>query len=215
MVSIKAVGFDFDGTLIISEDKKGPAMAEVFKEKFGVQKGIKKAYEGLIGKGFNRDAKVEYLFARFVERKATKKDLKIIADNFGQHYKKSLDTCPLFQCVNLIKELRNQVEFLFLLSLENKNEVKQVAKHCGVAKYFDEILGGPRSKIDNLQHVLKKHHIKPSETLYIGDAHSDVIASKKMSVKVILLGKKHTYRKLKEDLEADFVFSRLCDIFKN
>ncbi len=88
----------------------------------------------------------------------------------------------------------------------------KIAEHCGVAKYFDEILGGPKSKVENLKHILKEHQLQPSEVLYVGDAHSDVIASRKLKIKVVLLGRKHTYEKLKEDLEADFVFSSLCEL---
>tara|TARA_Y100000310_G_C20406101_1_gene679736 strand:+ start:24 stop:674 length:651 start_codon:yes stop_codon:yes gene_type:complete len=207
---IRAIGFDFDGTLIMSEGKKSIEMAKVFREKFGVKRGVKSAYEKLRGK--NRKRKVELLFEKFMKRKPTKKELKQVADHFGKHYEKSMDKCPFFKCTNIIKELKSQVKFLFLLSLEGKKEVKKVAKHCGIAKYFDEIMGGPKSKTENLQHVLKRHHVKPSETIYIGDSHSDVIVSKKLKVKVVLLGKKHTYKKLKEDLEADFVFSSLCDV---
>ncbi len=212
---IKAVGFDFDGTLIMSEDKKGKQMAEVFKEKFNVKRGVKKAYEEMIGKGLNRDEKVKKLFEHFLKRKPSKKELNMVADHFGVHYAKGLASCPLFQCTNIVKELRSQVKFLFLLSLENTKEVKKVAKHCGVAKYFDEILGGPTSKIANLEHVLNKHGVKRSEVIYIGDAHSDVVATKRLKMKVLLLGKKHTAENLKEDLEADFIFSNLCVIPKS
>ena len=209
---IRAVGFDFDGTLIMSEDKKGPAMAEVFKEKFGVKQGITKAYEALIGKGYNRDQKVKELFNHFLKRKPTKKELQDVADHFGKYYQQTMNTCPLFLCSNIIQKLQKEVRFLFLLSLENKKEVTKIAKHCGVAKYFNEILGGPTSKIENLIHVCKVHKIKHSEVLYIGDAHSDVVASKKMGMKIILLGKKHTFKKIKEDIAADFIFPSLCDI---
>ncbi len=211
---IRAVGFDFDGTLIMSEDKKGPAMASVFREKFGLKRGVRKEYEKLIGKGYSRDDKVEKLFEYFLDRKTTKKEKKMVADHFGEHYVKNMRFCPLFQCSNIIKELRRQVDFMFLLSLENIKEVKKIAGHCGVAKYFDEILGGPTSKINNFNHVLRKHKLKPSEVIYIGDAHSDVVASKKKKIKVVLLGKKHTFHKLKEDLSADFVFSSLCTLKK-
>jgi phosphoglycolate phosphatase len=209
---IRAIGFDFDGTLIMSEDKKGPAMAAVFREKFGVKRGVQKEYENLIGKGYSRNVKVIKLFKIFLKRKPNEKELKTFADHFGEHYVRKMNACPLFQCTNVIKELRKQVKFTFMLSLENTKEVKKIAKHCGVAKYFDEILGGPTSKIDNFKHVITKHGIKASEVLYIGDAHSDVVASKKMGMKIILLGKKHTFKKLKEDLDADFVFNSLCDM---
>jgi len=209
---IKAVGFDFDGTLIMSEEKKAEEFAKVFKEKFKCKKGVISAYKKLSGTGRNRSAKVEALFEQFLKRKPSKKELKIVEDHFGKHYENSLKGCPLFKCTNIIKELKKQVKFLFLLSLENKKEVKKVAQHCKIAKYFDEVLGGPKSKVDNLLHVLKKHKLKHSEVIYIGDAHSDVVASKKVKVKIILIGKKHTYEKLKEDLEADFKFSSLCEV---
>ncbi|MEK6899889.1 MAG: hypothetical protein AABX05_02080 [Nanoarchaeota archaeon] len=50
---IRAVGFDFDGTLIISEDEKAMQMAKVFKEKFKVQKGVENAYRRLSGKALS------------------------------------------------------------------------------------------------------------------------------------------------------------------
>lgn len=209
-MKIKAIGFDFDGTLVVSEDMKAKEMAKVFQEKFAVKKGVVSAYKKLLG--MNRHEKVVKLFDLFVKRKPNWKELKVVEEHFGKHYERSLRVCPLFQCTNVIKELRKQVDFLFLLSLENKTEVKRVLKRCKLAKYFNEILGGPKTKIENFKHVLKKHHLKPSEVIYIGDSHSDVIASKNLGMKVVLLGKKHVFEKLKEDLQADFVFSSLCEL---
>lgn len=209
---IRAIGFDFDGTLIISEAQKAQQMALVFREKFKVQKGVKSAYRQLIGKALSREAKVKVLFGLIVKRKPTTKELNAVKEHFGKHYEQSLRTCPLFQCTNIIKELKKQVDFLFLLSLEDRKEVRKIANHCGIGQYFDEILGGPKPKVENLKHVLKKHKLKPQEVLYIGDAHSDIVSCKKVGVKTILLGKKHLFEKLKEDLEADFRFSNLCDV---
>ena len=66
--------------------------------------------------------------------------------------------------------------------------------------------------MENLKHILKKHKLKPRQVLYIGDAHSDIIASRKVKVRTILLGKTHFYEQLKEDLQADFRFSNLCEV---
>lgn len=209
---IRAVGFDFDGTLIMSEEQKTEQMAIVFREKFKVKTGVKSAYRRLIGKALSREAKVKLLFKQFLRRKPTAEELKEVQEHFGKHYEQSLQTCPLFQCTNIIKELKKQVDFIFLLSLEDRKEVLKIANHCGVGKYFDKILGGPRPKVENLKYILKKHKLKPREVIYIGDAHSDVIAGKKVRIKTILLGKKHKYEKLKEDLEADFRFSNLCAV---
>src|SRR3989344_8432999 len=209
---IRAVGFDFDGTLIMSEEQKAEQMALVFREKFKIQNGVKATYKKRAEKALSREEKVKALFKILLHKKPTAKELKTVKEHFGKHYQQSLWSCPLFQCTNIIKELKDQVDFIFLLSLEDAKEVRKIAEHCGIGQYFDEILGGPKQKVENLKHVLKKHQLKPQEVIYIGDSHSDVIASKKMKVKTILLGKKHLYEKLKEDLEADFRFSNLCAV---
>ena len=210
MNKIKAIGFDFDGTLIISEDSKAEEMAKVFQEKFGIKKGVQQAYKRL--RGQNRHHKVMALFNQFIKRKPTKTELKKIEDHFGEHYRRSMNSCPLFQCTNILKELKKQVEFLFLLSLEEEKDVRKMVKHCGLAKYFDEILGGPKSKLENLDHVIKKHHLKPREIIYVGDSPGDVIAGSKMKIKVILVGKKFDYSILRKKLESKFIFSSLCDL---
>ena len=210
---IKAIGIDFDGTLIISEEVKAQEMVKVFAEKFGKTKGLLSAYKKL--RGLNRHQKVISLFDQFVRRKPTKKELKEIEEHFGEHYRRSMKTCPLFQCTNILKELKEQVKFMFLLSLEEENDVQKLVKHCGLAAYFDEILGGPKSKIENFEHVLKKHQFKPSEVIYIGDSLGDVEVSRKKGIKVILIGKKFNYSHLQKKLGADFTFSSLCDLPKN
>jgi phosphoglycolate phosphatase len=211
-MKIKAIGFDFDGTLVMSESKKTKAMVEVFSEEFGINKGVKSAYQKLRGK--NREEKVKSLFKKFLKRNPTKKELKKVANHFGKHYQQEMKVCPLFECTNVIKELKTQVKFLFLLTLEEKKEVKKIVKKCGLLKHFDEVLGGPKSKIDNFKHVIKKHQLKPSEVIYIGDSTSDIIASKKMKVKIVLVNQKFNYHKLKKSLQPNFVFSSICDLPK-
>jgi phosphoglycolate phosphatase len=209
---IKALGFDFDGTIIMSEKNKGKEMAAVFRENFSIMTGVKTDYEKLAGYGHSRDKKVEILFKKYLRRKPTIKEKKMVGDHFGEHYQRDLANCPLFQCTNVIKELKKQVKFMFLLSLENRKEVVMIVRRCGIENYFDEILGGPKSKIVNFRHILKKHKLKPSEVIYIGDNHSDVVAGKKMKIKVILLTGTNTFTNLKRDLQADFVFSNLCSL---
>jgi len=209
---IKAIGFDFDGTLIMSEDKKAQAMAKVFEEKFKIKNGVEKAYKKLVGTGKNRHEKVVELFNKYVKRDPTKKELKEVEDHFGEHYEEAFNVCPLFQCTNIIKELKSQVKFMFLLSLENKKEVKEIANHCGLVEYFDEVLGGPKSKVENLKHVLSKHKLKPNEVIYIGDSKGDIVASHKLGVKVVIIKKKFKYKHLLDELQADFVFSSICEL---
>ncbi|MBI2669448.1 HAD family hydrolase [Candidatus Woesearchaeota archaeon] len=207
---IKAVGFDFDGTLIMSEERKAQAMARVLAEQFGIRKGVERAYRQV--RGLNRNRKVAKLLQKFLKRAPTKMEIKNAEKSFAKYYQTFLQACPLFQCTNVIQELKKQVDFLFLLSLENEEEVVKVAKHCGLVKFFDEILGGPPTKVENLKHIIKKHHLLPREMLYIADASSDIAATKKVGVKIVLIGRKFNYHDLLQELQADFVFSSLCEV---
>ena len=209
---IKAIGFDFDGTLIMSEEEKANIAEEIFKKHCGVHKGIRTTYRSLVGKGFNRSQKIEKIFKKCVGRKPTQAEMQKLNKIFSKEYEKRMEICPLAACVNVLQELRDQTQFMFLLSLENKTQVRNVAKHCKLDKYFDEILGGPKSKIENLNHVLKKHGIKPEEVIYIGDSTGDIIASKKLNIKVIGIRGEFNYQKIMKKLGADFTFSNLCKL---
>lgn len=208
---LKAIGFDFDGTLVMSEAAKARVMALVFREKFGVRQGVMAAYREIAGTGKNRPEKVQALFQQFLKRKPTKKELQEVDEHFGFHYELSMHTCPLFRCSSALEGLKKRY-FTFLLSLENKREVVRIARHCGLATYFHEILGGSKAKVENLRHVITKHHLKSKEVLYVGDSSSDVLAAKKVGVKVIILQKDGRSARTLKKLGAERVIRSLCEM---
>jgi len=208
---IKAVGFDFDDTLVLSEKHKADLFVEIFEKKYGIKKGVRQCYKSLRGK-MNRDEKIARIIKKMLKREPTKKEVKDLSFAFSKGYEYKLAGCPLVECTNILKELKKQVKFMFLLSLENKKQVATVAKHCGISKYFDEILGGPKTKLQNLKHVLDKHGVTPDETIYVGDSKGDVINSKQLKIKSVGLGRTNQHQKILKGLGADFTFSSLCEI---
>lgn len=208
---IRAIGFDFDDTLIFSEDKKVKIFQAIFSQEYHKTWGVKSTYLSLRGKA-NREEKIAFMIEKLLRKPATKQEIARISKLFSQKYQEELANCPLVQCTQLLKELKQQVQFMFLLSLEEKADVAMVAKHCGVSKYFNEILGGPKSKKANFMHVLNKHKIKPSETMYIGDSRGDVVTSSMFHIKMIGVNKKFSYRKMLDELGAVFTFSNLCKV---
>jgi|TARA_B100001971_G_C18241464_1_gene571240 phosphoglycolate phosphatase-like HAD superfamily hydrolase len=211
MAKIKAIGFDFDDTLILSEKEKADIFEEIFYRKYKIKKGVKKAYIALLGTA-NRKDKIRKMINKFLRRAATKQEVKELSYSFSKGYEYKLSDCPLVQCTNMLTELKKQVKFMFLLSLENRDVIIKIVEHCGIAKYFDEVLGGPKSKLTNFKHLINKHGVKPEETIYIGDSKGDIIKSKKLKFKSIGIQKKFSYKKLLKNLGADFTFSSLCEI---
>lgn len=208
---IKAVGFDFDDTLVQTEGGKDKIIVQVVHDLCGIKKGVRIIYKSLKGK-LNRRDKIKVILTKILKRKPTKKEIDQADREFSKRYRALLSTCPLFKCTNVLKELKKQTKFTFLLSLEKRTDVLAMAKHCGVKKYFNEVLGGPKSKIQNLKHILKKHKLKPEEVIYVGDMKNDIIISKKLGIKSIGIQKNFSYRKLLKKLGADFTFSNLCNV---
>jgi phosphoglycolate phosphatase-like HAD superfamily hydrolase len=220
-MTIKAVGFDFDGTLIMSEKTKGQIMAEAFSENINLKKKdyqkIINQYPLLVGKGNSRIKKIDILAQDIVKKKVSLELKNNIANDFGKKYVKSMNHCPLFACHKMIQELQGKVEHLFLLSLEDQKEVRKIARHCQINGYFEIVLGGPIVKEQHFKNLLKKWKIKPSEMLYIGDSHGDVVAAKKVGIKTMLieamtLKSYKGHKELHKKLGAEFEVSSLCDV---
>jgi HAD superfamily hydrolase (TIGR01509 family) len=142
----------------------------------------------------------------------TKKQFDKINYAFSKGYEYEMASCPLITCAKDIRKLAKKVEFMFLLSLENQKEVITVAKHCGMDSYFNEILGGPKDKIKNFTHVIKKHKVKPSEALYIGDSIHDITTAKEVGFHAIGVTKSFLKRRRMIAYGADATFKMLCNI---
>ncbi|MFH1836396.1 MAG: HAD-IA family hydrolase [Methanobacteriota archaeon] len=209
MVKIKAVGFDFDDTLVMSEKEKENVFTEIFAAKYGIKKEVRKEYQSLRGKA-NRREKIDLITEKLVGKKPSKREVNEFYNAFSAGYRYKMSLCPLVQCTNILKEVKEQTEFMFLLSLEEKRDVVASAEKCGLDAYFDEILGGPKPKIENFRHIVEEHGYQPDEVVYIGDSKGDIINAKKVGFKAIGIQKNATSQNLLKQLGADFTFSKLC-----
>lgn len=209
--NLKAIGFDFDDTLVISEDKKNKIFTKIFQDKYNITDDIEPCYIQLKGKK-NRREKIEYIIHYLFDRDAKPDEVNELSKAFSKSYQQEMSTCPLVQCTNMLKELKEQVDFIFLLSLENLEDVKAVANHCGVADFFDEILGGPTPKLDNLKHILENHNLDANDVVYIGDSKNDILTSKELNLHAIGIATEFNYAELLKKLGAHFTFSSVCEI---
>tara|TARA_Y100000310_G_C20690285_1_gene821756 strand:- start:3132 stop:3770 length:639 start_codon:yes stop_codon:yes gene_type:complete len=207
---IRAVGFDFDGTLIVSEKQKEKVMVDTFSDVFDVTKGVKKCYISL--RGVSRDEKFRKMVPKLLGRKVTNSELRKLHSSFSKHYFTSMKSCPLMGCVKDLRGLRKRVKFMFIVSIEKQTDVRKLAKHCGISKYFDEILGGPRSKYANLRHVLRKHNVDASELLYVGDSPQDILVSRSQNVKAVGLSSDKKKREYLKEIGAHVTVKDLCRV---
>ncbi len=209
---IDAIGFDFDDTLFVSEDDKANIIAGIFKKCCNVKSGVGKEYKRLIGNGILIDKKIKHIFRKFVHKNPAKAELDLIYNAYIYNYEKSLMLCKLMQCSNIIKELRKQTKVLFIVTLNQAKDIVPSLKHCGLRKYFDVVLGGPKTKVQNFKHIIKKYKLNANHVVFIGDSNGDLKSAKKAKIHFIGLTKSNARRQLMKKLGAHFTFSSLCDI---
>ncbi|MFT4304858.1 MAG: HAD family hydrolase [Candidatus Woesearchaeota archaeon] len=208
---MKAVIFDFDGTLIKSENIKLNSFIQIFYEKYNKKKGIKKIYNPLIGKA-TIDKKIEIIIENILKRKSTKKEIKEFKKEFSKRYKQNLSTCPVISCIYLIDYIKANTKYLFVVSLHEKKDVKDILKHCSLFDLFTNVYGGPKNKKENIINLMKKYKLNNKDILYIGDTENDILVSKKLKIKSIGVNNKLSKRKIFKEIGASESYKEVCKI---
>jgi beta-phosphoglucomutase-like phosphatase (HAD superfamily) len=177
----KQVIFDCDGVILDSNDIKSNAFARslVDEDKELVKQFI--TYHKKNG-GVSRFKKFEYFFKNIKNQKKYSNSLNNALDRYAKLSFEGLLGS------NEIKGVRSMLMLLsdlnidsFVVSGGEQNEVKAVLKSKHLDHYFKEIYGSPITKED---HLLT---IKPTNSLYFGDAKSDYIAAKKFGMDFIYI----------------------------
>ena len=93
----------------------------------------------------------------------------------------------LFEGVELIlKQLRKRYR-LGIVSSNSEENIKKILKENGVDKLFDYIYSASSlfGKHKNLKRLIKKYKLNLEEVIYVGDEDRDILAAKKVGIKVV------------------------------
>lgn len=209
MEKIKAVIFDLDGTLANTL----PLCIQAFRQ----------SVEPLINRSIS-DAEIIATFGPSEEG-----TIMALAPNHYDkgvsdylHFYESLhEMCPVpFDGIDEILEtLKNRAVHISMVTGKGKHSTDISLKHFELTHFFEIIETGSPSgarKAEGIQIILNiLKDIKSNEIIYVGDAPSDIIASKKAGVPVVAAAWADTAEpeKLKE-LKPDELFYTIAD-FKN
>ena len=206
MNKIKAVIFDLDGTL----GDTLPLCISAFR----------KSIEPLI----NRSLSDEEIIATFGPSEEgtimalAPKYYEEGVSSYLDFYRQLHTTCPdPFDGIeDLLITLRNKSVKIAMVTGKGKHSTEISLKEFGIAKYFEAIetgvSGGPR-KAEGIQNIVDLFKdIQNNEIIYVGDAPSDITASKKVGVPVVAAAWAETAEpeKLKE-LLPDMLFDNIGD----
>lgn len=214
MLRIKIIIFDFDGVIVESLDIKTRAFARLFKAQG--KRVVRKVVDyHLQNTGVSRYDKFRHIYKKILRRPLNQNTFQMLCDRFSD---------AVMDLVTSARYVKGAKEFLeghaseyrcFLISATPQEEVEKIIKKRKMERFFVEIYGAPRKKINAVKDILRKEKIKPLQVLYVGDAMSDYIAAQKNKIHFIarIYGKDKIFNKI--DCIKIKDLSRLYALIKN
>lgn len=180
--NIENIFFDFDGVILDSVDCKTQAFYEMYLP-YGeaIANEVKKYH--LENGGVSRFKKFEFWEKKYFNRVLSKRELKILCDNFSKKVLNKVINSPKVKGVEFFLEKHYKSKNLFIITGTPTNEIKQITKSIGIDHFFKEILGSPETKEFWGKFIINKYEINRDKILFIGDALTDLVAAKKLNLR--------------------------------
>jgi len=194
---IKAIIFDFDGTLADSFLVTLNCANKISKEFNCKQvKYSKSLHDKSMHKIINEDMKLP-----FYKLPSYTKKIKLLM-------KEEIDNIHLFEGISeTMKELKKRYKIMILTS-NSKNNVKHILnkENLKVNSIFsDSSIFGKHNVIKKL---LKKYNLRKDEVIYIGDEIRDIEACKKANVKIIAVSWGFNSREVLKKENPDYLVNK-------
>ena len=208
---IKAIIFDFDGTLVDTAPDLIASANYVFKKHNQLEITY---HEGL---ACSSDGTLAFLLKRFSKEEIDSQDL---VNEFIEFYLTvCADNVSLFSDLEfLLKDLHQQNIILGIVTNKPKIFTHKIIERLDIQHLFKFVIShddGFKPKPDNdmLISALMRENLNPAEVLYIGDGERDIIAANKTNVGSVLAA--YGYIDTKENVEVwgyDYVVNSSTDL---
>ena len=188
---LKVIIFDFDGTLIDSNNIKANAFVELYSH-YGkeISRKVLNYHNKNLGK--SRNSKFEMFERTFLNKPFNNKIGNDLSNKFSNLILDKLLDAPLINGTEKFLEKYSKDLKLFIASATPENEVKLIVKRKKLDHYFQGVFGSPKKKGDIVEKILKIYKFKSCEFLLVGDAMSDLNAAKSNLINFIGIKNMHS-----------------------
>lgn len=184
---VRCLVFDFDGTLVQSNEIKQQAFYKVAGDLVG-SRGI--LDEVLWNQSFGDRYAV---FDHLVEKLNLKKDKNHNPDRLAARYSKICEemilAAPYVKGALESLEVFHQLGLVLAISSATPQiHLKPIVVGTGFKPYMSEIFGGPKTKEQHIEFLKTKYGLMSNEIVYIGDSQVDYDAANKSGCHFIGIG---------------------------
>ena len=189
--TLRAIAFDFDGVILESVDIKTQAFLALYAAYPDKLPEIH-AYH-LNNAGISRYVKFEHIQTKILGLAYTDKDRAEQSAEFARLTHEQILRCPeVTGAAALLPALGGRV-LRIVVSGTPQDELRTIVADRGMAAWFDEVWGTPRTKPEILREILKTHALDASSVLMVGDGMSDYQAAREVGVRFLGREKDSTF----------------------
>ena len=175
-MSIKNIFFDFDGVLAESVSAKTNAFKEMYLP-YGEDIANQVIEYHLKNGGVSRFEKFKYWEKTFLGRDITENRIKELADEFSNLVlEKVIKAKEVPFAKEFLKKHSQNLKF-WIITGTPSDEIDLIAKKRDISQYFIGIYGSPNNKKYWTEYLITTHNLKREETLFLGDATTDIEAA--------------------------------------
>lgn len=185
---IKCVFFDFDGTLIDSNNIKRKTFYDVTQNFEGADKILDKILSSADA-GDRND-----IFNFLTEELNLKKNIQIHAEDLINSYTKKCEhrisnAQEIKGAHKALIELKNKGLMLVISSATPQRTLNRIIELIGWSGLFYQVMGSPNSKLEHVKKVLFENNFSNEEVIYVGDSEIDRQTAFNSGCKFIGIGK--------------------------
>lgn len=197
MNKVKAIIFDFDGTILESFGVKTKAFAHLFRdntEQLPAILALHKNHEGI-----SRFEKFEMIYRDILCQPLSREKKEELGRQFSEYVYKGVLESPFVEgAKEFLDKYYNKIP-LFIASGTPEEEMKSIVRDMGMEKYFKGVYGSPAKKKDIILGIMREFHFQPQEVIFVGDSTDDEEGAKGAGVQFIWQTKENNaYKELEK-----------------
>ena len=183
-MNIKAIIFDFDGTILESVGVKTDAFAYLFKdypEHLDAVLALHKNHGGT-----SRLEKFEMIYKDILCRPLSSEKKAELGRQFAEYVYSGVVRSPFIEGAGeFLEEYHNKIP-LFIASGTPEGEMRSIIKDRGLEKYFKAVYGSPLHKKDIILNILNDFNFSRQDVIFVGDSADDKEGADGAGVRFIL-----------------------------
>ena len=172
-MEIRVIVFDFDGTLVESNQLKYDAYFELFPKEGRFTDVIRFVLSEMYEE--SRYVIIETILMRLNETtpEILQKRCSELAEQYNDIVLAGAKTCPEKEGAGALLDSLKEKYKVYVSSTTPDTPLKEIISFRNWGSYFEDVIGFPHKKDQTLQRIMRFENVQPNEIVVVGDGKSD------------------------------------------